>query len=118
LNEGGRSSRLLLHFGAGLQIFAAAEMLRQSILVPRTLGILQKALLGSVDRPCGQLVQETARATCLLCGLQNGINKRALHTSLPRCKVEDRKEMLASMPRKDDGTEGAKTFDIDLLSRR
>ncbi|KAL9900620.1 mitochondrial ribosomal protein S11 [Glossina fuscipes fuscipes] len=41
------------------------------------------------------------------------INK--LHTSSVLRKVEDRKEMLASLPAKDEGTAGEKSIDIDTL---
>ncbi|XP_068218495.1 uncharacterized protein mRpS11 [Palaemon carinicauda] len=36
-----------------------------------------------------------------------------LHTSPTKVKAEDRKEMIASMPRKDEGTEGEKGVDVD-----
>ncbi|KAI8119485.1 hypothetical protein FF38_01980 [Lucilia cuprina] len=39
----------------------------------------------------------------------------ALHTSAILKKAEDRKEMLASMPAKDEGTAGEKSIDIDTL---
>lgn len=38
-----------------------------------------------------------------------------LHTSAILNKAEDRKEMLASMPAKDEGTVGEKSVDIDTL---
>lgn len=38
-----------------------------------------------------------------------------LHTTARLNKVEDRKEMLASMPAKDEGTAGEKSVDIDSL---
>lgn len=38
-----------------------------------------------------------------------------LHTSSVVRKAEDRKEMLASMPAKDEGTAGEKSVDIDTL---
>lgn len=40
---------------------------------------------------------------------------RTLFTSCSRLKAEDRREMLASMPAKDEGTEGEKVLDIDNL---
>lgn len=45
--------------------------------------------------------------------LSNGV-----HTSRPCLKAEDRKEMLASMPVKDEGTEGEKTISIDTLIQK
>lgn len=39
----------------------------------------------------------------------------ALHTTSTLMKAEDRKEMLASMPAKDEGTAGEKSVDIDTL---
>lgn len=39
----------------------------------------------------------------------------SLHTSAFLNKAEDRKEMLASMPAKDEGTAGEKSIDIDTL---
>ncbi|KAH8359108.1 hypothetical protein KR093_004295 [Drosophila rubida] len=41
-----------------------------------------------------------------------------MHTSACLRKVEDRKEMLASMPAKDEGTIGEKSVDIDTLIDR
>lgn len=41
-----------------------------------------------------------------------------IHTSACLKKVEDRKEMLASMPAKDEGTIGEKSVDIDTLMNR
>jgi len=41
-----------------------------------------------------------------------------IHTSAFMRKVEDRKEMLASMPAKDEGTIGEKSVDIDTLINR
>ncbi|KAK8393009.1 hypothetical protein O3P69_013207 [Scylla paramamosain] len=38
---------------------------------------------------------------------------RGLHVGLVSCKAEGRKEMLASMPRRDEGTEGEGTIAID-----
>ncbi|KAJ4432771.1 hypothetical protein ANN_21410 [Periplaneta americana] len=43
----------------------------------------------------------------------NGQNIRCLHTCELRMKSEDRREMLASLPAKDEGTEGEKGVDID-----
>ncbi|XP_068153354.1 uncharacterized protein mRpS11 [Drosophila tropicalis] len=42
----------------------------------------------------------------------------AFHTSSYRGKAEDRKEMLASLPAKDEGTVGEKSVDIDTLINR
>ncbi|XP_016960390.1 30S ribosomal protein S11 [Drosophila biarmipes] len=41
-----------------------------------------------------------------------------IHTSVCWRKAEDRKEMLASLPAKDEGTVGEKTVDIDTLINR
>eukprot|EP00099_Drosophila_melanogaster_P015538 NP_524382.1 mitochondrial ribosomal protein S11 [Drosophila melanogaster] len=41
-----------------------------------------------------------------------------IHTSACWRKAEDRKEMLASLPAKDEGTVGEKTVDIDTLINR
>jgi len=38
-----------------------------------------------------------------------------ISTNAMLCKVEDRKEMLASLPKKDEGTAGEKSIDIDSL---
>ncbi|GLG96937.1 Putative mitochondrial ribosomal protein [Gryllus bimaculatus] len=43
---------------------------------------------------------------------------RNFHWSLPRSKREDKREMLASMPVPDEGTEGEKTVDVDSLVQR
>lgn len=41
---------------------------------------------------------------------------RALLSTTPRCfKVEDRKEMLASLPQKDEGTAGENSIEIDAV---
>ncbi|XP_030243592.1 uncharacterized protein LOC115563962 [Drosophila navojoa] len=41
-----------------------------------------------------------------------------IHTSVILRKAEDRKEMLASLPAKDEGTAGEKSVDIDTLFNR
>ncbi|XP_030370593.1 28S ribosomal protein S11, mitochondrial [Scaptodrosophila lebanonensis] len=41
-----------------------------------------------------------------------------IHTSASLKKAEDRKEMLASLPAKDEGTTGEKSVDIDTLINR
>lgn len=41
-----------------------------------------------------------------------------LHTTRTCCKAEDRKEMLASMPAKDEGTEGERTISMDQLIQK
>ncbi|XP_017873303.1 PREDICTED: 30S ribosomal protein S11 [Drosophila arizonae] len=47
------------------------------------------------------------------------LSKSALiHTSVILRKAEDRKEMLASLPAKDEGTAGEKSVDIDTLFNR
>ncbi|XP_055902734.1 30S ribosomal protein S11 [Eupeodes corollae] len=38
-----------------------------------------------------------------------------IHSTALLCKVEDRKEMLASMPTRDEGTVGERSIDIDTL---
>lgn len=43
---------------------------------------------------------------------------RTFHCGLPRRKAEDRREMLASLPAKDEGTEGERSVDIDSLIKR
>ncbi|XP_059479155.1 small ribosomal subunit protein uS11m [Neocloeon triangulifer] len=94
-------------------------MLRQVLSMPRMLGVLERSVRNVTDRTGGQLVQETARATCLLCGVRPEWSKsRALHTTVPRSKEDDRKDMIRSMPKKDQGTEGEKGIDIDLHSTR
>lgn len=45
-------------------------------------------------------------------------NRATIHTSLPRSKVEGRREMLASMPAKDEGTEGERLFVVDAMIKR
>lgn len=41
-----------------------------------------------------------------------------IHTSRACLKAEDRKEMLASMPVKDEGTEGERAISIDQLIQK
>lgn len=50
----------------------------------------------------------------------NAVSSRSsyIHTSAFLRKSEDRKEMLASMPAKDEGTIGEKSVDIDTLLNR
>ena len=38
---------------------------------------------------------------------------RGVHVGLASCKGEGRKEMLASMPRREEGTEGVESVNID-----
>ncbi|KAH8406456.1 hypothetical protein KR215_001160 [Drosophila sulfurigaster] len=53
------------------------------------------------------------------CALNAATPRNSLmHTSACLRKVEDRKEMLASMPAKDEGTLGEKSVDIDTLIDR
>nr|CAD7205731.1 unnamed protein product [Timema douglasi] len=40
---------------------------------------------------------------------------KSFHFALPRSKSEDRREMLASLPVKDEGTDGERAVDIDSL---
>lgn len=56
------------------------------------------------------------RAPCNVCGLVRSEN--GLHTSAPRHRGEDRKQLAASMPRKDDGASGESSIDIDSLIQR
>lgn len=42
----------------------------------------------------------------------------SLHTTGACLKAEDRKEMLASMPKKDEGAEGEKTISLDNLIQK
>ncbi|XP_034660875.1 28S ribosomal protein S11, mitochondrial [Drosophila subobscura] len=46
------------------------------------------------------------------------LSSSQIHTSVCSRKAEDRKEMLASMPAKDEGTVGEKSVDIDTLINR
>nr|CAD7447659.1 unnamed protein product [Timema bartmani] len=43
---------------------------------------------------------------------------KSFHFALPRSKSEDRREMMASLPVKDEGTDGEKAVDIDSLIKR
>lgn len=51
-----------------------------------------------------------------IAGLLGSVN--ALHTSLPRRRGEDRKQLAASMPKRDDGSAGEKSIDVDSLLER
>lgn len=46
------------------------------------------------------------------------ILSNSVHTSGACLKAEDRKEMLASMPKKDEGADGEKTISIDNLIKK
>lgn len=52
---------------------------------------------------------------CITNDLCNASSIRALSTTTKCLKAEDRREMLASLPAKDEGTEGEKAVDIDNL---
>lgn len=52
---------------------------------------------------------------CITNELCNASSIRALSTTMKCLKAEDRREMLASLPAKDEGTEGEKAVDIDNL---
>lgn len=54
-------------------------------------------------------------------GLYNAVNInindeqcQSFHSSWPLNKAEDRKSMLASMPKVEEGVEGEKSFDLDM----
>ncbi|KAH8419074.1 hypothetical protein KR222_003424 [Zaprionus bogoriensis] len=49
---------------------------------------------------------------------QCALRSSQVHTSAWLAKAEDRKEMLASLPAKDDGTVGERSVDIDTLINR
>lgn len=55
-------------------------------------------------------------ALCDVCGVLRTAN--ALHTSVPRRRGEDRKQLAASMPKKDEGAAGETSIDIDALIQR
>jgi hypothetical protein len=48
----------------------------------------------------------------------NGQNFRGFHNYGPRRKNEDRREMYASLPARDEGTDGEKGVDIDMAIKR
>ncbi|XP_017141438.1 28S ribosomal protein S11, mitochondrial [Drosophila miranda] len=50
--------------------------------------------------------------------VQMPLSTSSIHTSVCSRKAEDRKEMLASLPAKDEGTVGEKSVDIDTLINR
>lgn len=58
-------------------------------------------------------------ASALLLNVRRNViqnqHSASLHISSVMKKAEDRKEMLASMPAKDEGTAGEKSIDIDTL---
>ncbi|KAF4525533.1 hypothetical protein B566_EDAN015841 [Ephemera danica] len=54
--------------------------------------------------------------SCSLCGSANV--ERTFYTSLPRSKSEDRREMMASLPKIDEGTAGEKSIDVDTIFSR
>lgn len=52
--------------------------------------------------------------TCFYGSNLNFISKQ-IHLSLPRNKMDDRRVLIGSAPRKSEGTEGEKTVNIDSL---
>lgn len=48
-------------------------------------------------------------------GIISATSVRNFFTTFRKTKAEDRREMLASMPAKDEGTQGEKLMDIDNL---
>ncbi|GFG29101.1 hypothetical protein Cfor_00269 [Coptotermes formosanus] len=54
---------------------------------------------------------------CIPVGV-NGRNSRDFHIYGPNRKGEDRREMYASLPARDEGTDGEKGVDIDLALKR
>lgn len=58
------------------------------------------------------------RLVALQCHHIKVITQNCLHTSATLSKSEDRRQMKASLPAKDEGTIGERTADIDsILSR-
>jgi len=55
-----------------------------------------------------------ATPTCL-CDV---LRANAFATTVPRRRGEDRKQLAASMPKKDDGASGERSIDIDSLIQR
>ncbi|KAJ8880019.1 hypothetical protein PR048_020641 [Dryococelus australis] len=50
-----------------------------------------------------------------VCSRSQWLESRSFHLCVPRNKAEDRKEMLASLPAKDEGTDGERAVDIDSI---
>jgi hypothetical protein len=78
--------------------------------------MIDRSSISSVNRINSLLQRENAFKLCSFCG--TGSETRSFHCSLPRSKSEDRREMIASMPVKDDGTVGEKSIDIDTTVKR
>nr|CAG4644320.1 EOG090X0DZ9 [Lepidurus arcticus] len=75
------------------------------------------------SKSAGNLLAVASGSACGVFGLEVRVHlfpqfpgsRRHFSTSLQRTKREDRKEMLASLPRADEGTEGEKHVDIDTI---
>lgn len=55
--------------------------------------------------------------TCF-CGMNLNFISKQMHLSLPRNKMDDRRVLIGTAPRKAEGTEGEKTVSIDSLTLR
>lgn len=47
--------------------------------------------------------------------LRNRVLANSFHSTNVNLKAEDRKEMLASLPKKDEGADGEKSIDMDSM---
>lgn len=62
---------------------------------------------------------ETATKTCFYCFSPTfNSDLKSFHTSLPRTKMDDRRLLISSTPKKDDGTAGESAINIDSLIQR
>jgi hypothetical protein len=50
--------------------------------------------------------------------LTRQVGEKYVHTCSALCKSDDRKTLIASMPGKDEGTEGEKAFTMDSFIKR
>ncbi|XP_046999861.1 28S ribosomal protein S11, mitochondrial [Schistocerca americana] len=90
-------------------------------LALKSLGSVQNQALRLINikaEPCSFVDKQKIKSS-LVWGTYLPVQHcRTIYMSSFLSKVEDRREMLASMPAKDEGTEGEKTVDIDTLIKR
>nr|CAG4638747.1 EOG090X0DZ9 [Cyclestheria hislopi] len=93
--------------------FAKASFLTPLTKISRNLALIEsRSISATSDHSVVRNQQEKWSRSCTR-NPNERPTRRHFHGSSPLLKREDRREMLASMPRMDEGTEGEKYVDID-----
>lgn len=97
-----------------------AKMLKKLIYLPTKLIKHRTVSIEIVKNANSPGLLKYIVTKCLLCSPfgGNGQNFRDFHSYGPRRKSEDRREMYASLPARDEGTDGEKGVDIDMAVKR